>query len=257
MRKIILDKTKLKNGIYFLSEIDKTFESIYIAVRENEKRVYSDKEGKLLPDTSSSNQHKEEWKMRKRSLQRFTNHIQKYDEKLNLLDVGCGNGWFSANIAKQPSLNVYALDINKLELEQASRVFKLDNLKFIYGNISDNIFDESEFDIISLNSSIQYFDDLQELIKRLFYYLSKEGEIHILDSPIYKQNELVGAKERTARYYISNGFPEMVKYYYHHTFDELKNFDYKILYNPKTSVVKLKKIFGVKDSPFPWIRIKK
>ena len=76
MNEIILDKTKLKNGIYFLSEIDNAFESIYIAVRENEKRVYSDKEVRLLPNTSSSNPHKEEWKMRKRSLQRFTNYIK-------------------------------------------------------------------------------------------------------------------------------------------------------------------------------------
>ncbi|MGB5847420.1 MAG: hypothetical protein WBH40_02970 [Ignavibacteriaceae bacterium] len=44
MTEIILDKTKLKNGVYFLSETDNTFESIYIEVRENEKRVFSDKE---------------------------------------------------------------------------------------------------------------------------------------------------------------------------------------------------------------------
>ena len=93
------------------------------------------------------------------------------------------------------------------------------------------------------------------MIKRLFYFLTDEGEIHIIDSPIYNQNELAGAKERTARYYISNGFPEMAKHYYHHTFDELKDFNYKILYDPKAVQNNLKKIFGFKDSPFPWISI--
>ena len=257
MTEIILDKTKLKNGIYFLSEIDNTFESIYIAVREHEKRVYSDEEVKHLPSTSYSNPHKEEWNRRKRSLQRFTNYIQKFHDKINLLDIGCGNGWFSANIANNSSIHIYALYVNRIELEQAARVFNLDNLYFICGNIFDNIFEEHSFDIITLNSSIQYFDDLEELIKRLFYFLTDEGEIHIIDSPIYNQYEVTGARERTARYYISIGFSEMAKHYHHHTFDELKDFKYNILYDPKTLQNNLKKIFGFKDSPFPWISISK
>jgi len=224
-------------------------------VRENEKRVYSDKEVRLLPNTSKSNPHKEEWKMRKCSLHRFTNYIKKYDEKLNLLDVGCGNGWFSANIANSSSINIYALDVNKIELEQAARVFNFKNIYFICGNIFVNIFEDRSYDIITLNSSIQYFDNFSTLIKRLFYFLTDEGEIHIIDSPIYNRNELAGAKERTARYYISNGFTEMAKHYYHHTFDELKDFNYKILYDPKAVQNNLKKIFGFKDSPFPWFRI--
>ena len=193
--------------------------------------------------------------MRKRSLQRFTNYIQKYDEKLNLLDVGSGNGWFSANIASRSSIDIYALDVNKFELEQAARVFTFKNIYFIFGNIFDNIFEKHSYDIITLNSSIQYFDNFSKLINRLFHFLSEAGEIHIIDSPIYNRNELAGAKERTSRYYISNGFPEMAKHYYHHTFDKLKDFNYKILYDPKAVQNNLKKIFGFKDSPFPWIRI--
>ena len=255
MSEIILDKTKLKNGVYFLSEPDNNFESIYIAVRENEKRVYPDEEVKLLPDAGGSNPHAEEWKLRKPPLHRFNNYIQRYNDRINLLDIGCGNGWFPVNIANRRSIDIYALDVNITELEQAARVFNSKNIRFIYGNIFDNIFEKHSFDIITMNSSIQYFNDLEKLIKRLFYFLKDEGEIHILDSPIYNQNELVGAKERTARYYISKGFTEMVKHYHHHTFDKLKDFNYKILYNPKALQNNLKKIFGFKDSPFPWIRI--
>ncbi|MFC2094324.1 class I SAM-dependent methyltransferase [Bacteroidota bacterium] len=257
MTEITLNETKLKNGIYYLSEIVNDFESIYIGLRENEKRVYSDYEVKLLPNAGSSNSHIEEWKLRKRPLQRFTNYIQKYKDKINLLDIGCGNGWFPANIANRISIDIYAIDVNKTELEQAARVFNFENLYFIYGNIFENIFEEHSFDIITMNSSIQYFDDLEKLIKRLFYFLTDEGEIHILDSPLYNHNELTGAKERTARYFISKGFPEMAKHYHHHTFDNLKTFDYKILHNPKAALARLKRMSGFKDSPFPWIRITK
>ena len=254
---INLNKYRFENGIYIVSRIDKEFENLYLKVREREKRIYSDLEVSKLPSISSGSPHFREWKLRKRSLQRFTNYIQKYNDKLNLLDVGSGNGWFSANIANRSSIDIYALDVNKFELEQAARVFNFKNIFFICGNIFDNIFEEHAYDIITLNSSIQYFDDLDKLIKRLFYFLTDKGEIHILDSPIYNQNELAGAKERTARYYISTGFPEMANYYYHHAFDELKDFNYKILYDPKAVQNNLKKIFGFKDSPFPWIRITK
>ncbi|MCH7724328.1 MAG: class I SAM-dependent methyltransferase [Bacteroidetes bacterium] len=254
---INLNKYRFENGIYIVSRIDKEFENLYLKVREREKRIYSDLEVSKLPSISPGSPHFREWKLRKRSLQRFTNYIQKYNDKLNLLDVGSGNGWFSANIANRSSIDIYALDVNKFELEQAARVFNFKNIFFIRGNIFDNIFEEHSYDIITLNSSIQYFDDLDKLIKRLFYFLTDKGEIHILDSPIYNQNELAGAKERTARYYISTGFPEMANYYYHHAFDELKDFNYKILYDPKAVQNNLKKIFGFKDSPFPWIRITK
>jgi len=257
MSKVVLDKTKLKNGVFYLSKADDAFEIKYIELRKKEKRIYSDAEVKLLPNADGSYPHKDEWKLRKRSSERFVSYLKKYNNKTNLLDIGCGNGWFSANIAKNNSVDVYALDINKTELEQAARVFNYQNLKFIYGNIFENIFGQGSFDIITLNSSVQYFGELPKLIKRLFYYLVEEGEIHIMDSPFYNRNELAGAKERTARYYNSTGFPEMAKHYHHHTFDELNDFEYKILYDPKSSSVKLKKLFSIKDSPFPWIRIKK
>ncbi|MCH7770747.1 MAG: class I SAM-dependent methyltransferase [Bacteroidetes bacterium] len=254
---INLNKYRFENGIYIVSKFDKEFEKLYLKIRESEKRIYSDLEVSKLPSISPGSPHFREWKLRKRSLQRFTNYIQKYNDKLNLLDVGSGNGWFSANIANRSSIDIYALDVNKFELEQAARVFNFKNIFFIYGNIFDNIFEEHSYDIITLNSSIQYFDDLDKLIKRLFYFLTDKGEIHILDSPIYNRNELADAKERTARYYISTGFPEMANYYYHHAFDELKDFNYKILYDPKAVQNNLKKIFGFRHSPFPWIRITK
>ena len=254
---INLNKYRFENGIYIVSKFDKEFEKLYLKIRESEKRIYSDLEVSKLPSISPASQHFREWKLRKRSLYRFTNYIQKFNDKLNLLEVGSGNGWFSANIANSSSIDIYALDVNKFELEQAARVFNFKNIFFICGNIFDNIFEEHSYDIITLNSSFQYFDDLDKLIKRLFYFLTDEGEIHILDSPNYNQNELAGAKERTGRYYISIGFPEMVKHYYHHTFDDLKDFNYKVLYDPKAVQNNFKKIFGFKDSPFPWIRITK
>lgn len=253
----ILEKYRFENGIYIASSIDIEFESLYMEVRKREQRVYSDADVAMLPYASKSNFHIAEWKLRKLTSNKFISFLNRYNNNIKILDVGCGNGWFSANIATNNSINIYALDINRVELEQAARVFNYNNLKFIYGNIFENIFDKDTFKIITLNSSIQYFDELVTLINRLFYFLEEDGEIHILDSSLYRKNDFLSAKERTSQYYNSIGFPEMPKHYYHHTYDELNTFNYGILYDPKAVKIKFKKIFGVKDSPFPWICIKK
>ena len=56
-------------------------------------------------------------------------------ENAKILDVGCGNGWFSGQLAAIASAKVYALDLNRMELEQAARIFNLHNLILCYGNI--------------------------------------------------------------------------------------------------------------------------
>ena len=77
MNEVILDKTKFRNSVYYLSKADDTFELKYIEARKKENRIYSDEEVKLLPYASANNPHKNEWKLRKRSLDRFNNYIYK------------------------------------------------------------------------------------------------------------------------------------------------------------------------------------
>ena len=251
------ENIKSVNGVYFLSEPEAAFESKYIELREKENRLYPDDEATLLPETVAGNPHGEEWKLRRCTFKRFLKYILKFNGNINLLDIGCGNGWFSAKVTEKKFINTYAVDINKYELEQAARVFSHSRLKFFYGNIFEDIFKERSFSLITLNSSIQYFPDLRTFINRLFYFLAHNGEIHILDSHIYKKDEIESAKERSASYYSSIGFPEMAKYYHHHSFEDLKDFHYSIMYNPGNIFIRIKKSSGIKDSPFPWIKIVK
>jgi len=230
---------------------------LYLKVRNKEKRIYSDAQVSNLPKVLPSNQHFKEWELRKITSDRFVSYLQKINGNINLLDIGCGNGWFSANMAQKKSINIYALDINRSELEQAARVFDYSNINFIYGNIFNNIFDENYFKLITLNSSLQYFEELETLVNRLFYYLKEDGEIHILDTPFYRSIELAGARERTNAYYKSLGFIEMSRHYFHHSYDEIEKFNYYVLFNPNSLMARIKKLVKIKVSPFPWIKIVK
>ena len=239
--------THIKNNVIYLTEETNTFSDIYIAIRDKEQRVLTDEQVSVLPYLKHH-----EWKFREKSTERFMRYIASKKEALNILDVGCGNGWFTNTIATVSDKNqVIGLDINREELEQATRIFKRKNLQFVYGDIFkiENTF-KQQFDIITLNSCVQYFPDFKALFSTLKSFLKSNGEIHIIDSPFYKKDQIADAKERTLAYYTALGCPEMTFNYFHHSTDDIHEFE--SLYTNKNKL--LNKILNKKDSPFPWFR---
>lgn len=253
--KLIPDQKQ--DGVYILSEINDEFESLYLKVRKKEKRIYSDTEVDSLPFIFESSPHKNEWKLRKKSFLRFKSYLKIKNENLNILDLGCGNGWFSGNLSKDFNHDFFCTDVNLTELKQGERVFDSNKIKFIYADIFKADFPTDFFSLIILNASVQYFPDLNKLFERFFKLLTINGEIHIIDSPFYAFDEDHNAKKRTMDYYSSINFPGMARYYHHHTFQSLIGFNTKILYNPSSIKNKIRILFLIKDSPFPWIVIKK
>jgi len=233
------------------------FEEAYLAVRKVEGRLYPDDILRQLPEVSPDHPLFAEWQVRKDTLDRILACLHGKSRRLNILDLGCGNGWLSNRIAQNAGCRVCAVDLNREELAQGARVFA-DNprLVFIYGDIFQPIFPKKSFDIILAASSIQYFPDIAALIRRLGEFIHAHGEIHIMDSPIYHETEVANAKFRTLRHYRSLGFAQMAQHYFHHTWDDLKPFHYHFLYKPHRFSQRLAKYLMRKNqSPFPWIRI--
>jgi len=246
--------TKSANGVYYLTEEKDSFSSCYIKVRDIEKRVYSDEIVAQLPFVNKNHHYYKEWKLRQKSTKRIVNYLSKKKMPLKILDLGCGNGWFSNQLSKIPNSEIYAVDINHIELEQAARVFQVSNLKFIYADIFST---EAEvlnnFDIVTVNSCFQYFNNAENITTTLKNKLKLGGELHILDSPFYASNEVSNAKKRTKNYYQKLGVPEMADHYFHHEIEALDNFE--IMYQPKTSIIN--KLLKGKDSPFMWLKLLK
>ncbi len=252
-----LNSNTLKDSIYILTEINNEFESVYLKLRDNEKRIYSDEELIKLPFASDTNPHKKEWDLRSKSFLRFKNYLMLKKGNINILDLGCGNGWFCGQLAKSFNHSFYCADVNLTELKQGRRTFNSEKLKFIYADIFTAEIPEPSFDMIIINAAVQYFPDLKKLMKKLLSLIDEYGEIHIIDSPFYSENEVNDARERTRAYYSSLKFPEMKERYFHHTYEELSEFNPITLYNPASSRQKIKRLFLTNDSPFPWIVIRK
>ena len=230
------------------------FETIYIQLRQKENRIYSDEEVAQLPSISSKHIHYKEWQVRKGSSQKLVDHLKKKKKPLDILEIGCGNGWLSRRLSTITGSRVIGTDINFSEIQQAASVFQnIPNLHFVYTYADAGVFKEKKFDTIIFAASIQYFESLTETINNTLKLLKPGGEIHIIDSPFYSLADLRAARLRTNQYYESVGFPEMADCYFHHCYDDLENYNYSTRYDPNAILNK----FLRNKNPFPWICIQR
>ncbi|MVM30915.1 methyltransferase domain-containing protein [Spirosoma sp. HMF4905] len=251
-----LEQMPTASGVWLLSTYvpDHTHEEVYLQVRTKENRVLSDELVRQLPDLPKGAPHYAEWQLRKQTAERFCTDLAQVKKPLQILDLGCGNGWFSAKLAKISQVRVVGLDLNLPELQQAHRLFSQENLLFCYGDILTVLFQPQSFDKVVLNAAIQYFHPIDQLIEALFRLLMPGGEIHILDSPFYEIDEVENARQRTADYYQQLGYPAMARFYFHHTFQRIA--PYSPVYKNKNESF-WKRLFTKNQNPFPWIIIKK
>ncbi len=228
------------------------FESLYIASRKKEGRLYSDDDLKKLPSIDPQHLHYREWMLRKRSANRLLAYLRKKDRPLSVLEIGCGNGWLSRLLSALPGSVITGSDINITEIEQARRVFDSQhNTHFVTASIGDPYFREKKFDIIVFAASIQYFPNARKIIEAALQLLGNAGELHIMDTHFYRQPDIAAAKKRSQRHYQLAGCAALADFYHHHAIQSLQPFAHDFLFNPYNLVNRL---FNKKDV-FPWIRI--
>lgn len=244
-----------QDGVYVLSDLHTNFEESYLRVREKEGRVLTDQMVSHLPKTPSSYQHFKEWKLREITTNGALRYFQQHQFD-TILDLGCGNGWFSNALASNAS-QVVGLDMNLHELKQANRVFAKPGLNFCYADVFTAELPKESFSLITINAAIQYFSSVEKLVSRLLELLTPNGEIHILDSPFYNEFEVAEARKRTENYFAELGFSEMAENYFHHTKNVFGRFNSQVLYNPNQLKNKVSRKLGISVSPFPWIIVKK
>jgi SAM-dependent methyltransferase len=248
-----------ENNVFYQSkyECSKNFENTYVKLRRKEGRLHDDETLKILPEIHDHALN--EWLLRKASLKKLIEHLNDKKNRL-ILEVGCGNGWLSHKLATALEIEICGIDVNEIELLQGARAFgDLENVSFVYGDIFTVNFTGLKFDAIVLASSIQYFSNVKLLLQRLLELLTPLGEILIIDSSFYPSLfEADQARKRSYAYFQSLGSSEMNEHYFHHTVDELKGFNCKILYNPASIFTLMqRKLFRNTLPAFPFIQIKR
>jgi len=251
---------KVENRLYIQSGLDPIpFQENYINIRKAENRIHSIDFIRNLPEVPRDAPYYHEWRIRRKSAQNLLHYLNNKKNVGTILEVGCGNGWLTHLTAASTDYDVVGLDVNLFELKQASEAFgDSPHIHFVFGNILDGIFARNSFDVVILAASIQYFNDLHDLFGHILPLVKNSGEIHILDSPFYSASQLSEARRRSSQYFANLGHVEMEQYYFHHSLDSLKEFNFEVMYDPGTFKNRiLRKWFLRELSPFPWVRVQK
>src|ERR1700757_3488867 len=120
--------------------------------------------------------HAREWQVRAQSANRLVRRLSVKRRPLDILEIGCGNGWLAHHLAEIPGTKVTGVDINFTELQQAARVFSNDpNLRFIHGDIRSGILGDRQFDCIIFAASMEYFPSLKKIIHYCLAFLKPGG----------------------------------------------------------------------------------
>ncbi len=246
-----MDGFVLKGGVWVHpgdAENYAPFQNAYLALRKAENRLYADADVKSLPRLLPDRWHAAEWRKRANTADSFMNWLGNCPPNLSILDFGCGNGWFANIMAREH--RVTGVDVNLTELQQAVRCFGNERTTWCLAGIEN--LPASTYSVITLNAAVQYFEDLSALITTLLQKLEPDGSIHLMDSPFYSAIEKPLAKERSRLYFAGKGFPEMAGHYFHHCWDDLEPFHYRIRKKPQG---KLSRSLFTGRSPFAWVSI--
>lgn len=254
------EKGYIREGDLWLAQSPKensSIEELYHALRDKEGWIYPDAIVEHLPTIAKSDPHSAQWQVRKNSFHRLMQYLNTHHPGSAILDVGCGNGWMANGLAKE-GFHVCAVDLNYRELRQGARIFRgTTNAIWLYGNIVSGLVPPDSMDCAVMASSLQYFVDISPLMKSLMRIVRDTGEIHILDTPFYTAVEKVKAAQRSRTYFANIGYPSFADHYFHRTYDELRNYSFRVQHHPNRVINKVRNLLGQVESPFPWIVIQK
>lgn len=223
------------------------FEAIYGRVRRAENRILTDDQVRSLPDGNGL-WNASEWRIRRASAERLTKELARHRRTLNILEVGCGNGWLSAFLHREGH-TVVGIDIFTEELEQAARVF--DGPLFARADLFCSPLPEGRFDAVIFAASFQYFVSAGSVIGQARRLLAPLGEIHVIDTILYRDDvQARAAEDRSDLYYKELGFPEMTGRYHAHVRPSLQQLAGARVIAAPSSICRLKQALGMNPSPF-------
>jgi SAM-dependent methyltransferase len=104
----------------------------------------------------------------------------------SVLDLGCGDGWFSRQAVEQGARSVTAIDPSERMLQRAREQTDSGRITYVQGFIEDIDLSHQSFDRIVSVFALHYVEDLADAMRRVATWLAPDGVlVAVLEHPIY------------------------------------------------------------------------
>ncbi len=108
------------------------------------------------------------------------------ESKKKILDVGCGTGAVTLDIALLTTGEVVGVDIDKEKLQEAERVLsQIPNITLMESDVLDLPFDDGTFDLVVFNIVLMYIKDQQRAVNEMARVTEKGGHVLATLEPDY------------------------------------------------------------------------
>jgi glycosyltransferase involved in cell wall biosynthesis/SAM-dependent methyltransferase len=146
----------------------------------------------------------------------FINNIPKGSR---LIDIGCGNGALTYDIAKNvPDTTVYGIDLLQRNIETAKEKFRRDNITYVHGDALQNL-PNINFDIIVLSNVLEHIE------KRVEFLIKLKNNYHpqkfLIRVPVFERDWRVPLKRELGVDYRLDA-THHIEYTYDEFFNEMK-----------------------------------
>ena len=144
----------------------------------------------LLPWVAPTDPQQIVWSLRAQHYHTFIERIlipleKTHAEPLRILDLGAGNGWL-ANRLSQRGHWVAAVDISLDPLDGlAARAFYESDFLAIQAEFDHLPLAPGQVDLVIYNGSFHYSSDYQSSLQAAFRAMKPDGQLVIMDSPLY------------------------------------------------------------------------
>lgn len=138
--------------------------------------------------------------------------------KESVLDIGCGNGFLTSDVAKCTRGRVVGIDMNENNIAFAKAHYQADNIEFIRGDVRTNL-EEARFDVVMMSNVLEHLSKRIEFLKRVREAV--EPAKFLIRVPMYEREWMVPLKEELGIEYVLDAGHE-IEYTQQHLFDELR-----------------------------------
>jgi len=154
------------------------------------------------------------WKTAKRDAEVIAQILKDYGiKKGKILDLMCGNGRISINLAKM-DYTVIGVDFSPkfiADAKENAKELNIDNVKFVIGDarrIDELLYDEIFDAVLLVWTSLGYYDrETDEDILRQVFKITKQGGLLIISDIILRENEeTTKYSESELGYYIAGKY---------------------------------------------------